>query len=262
MSGPSLRSTFKVTCVGVLASMGIVAAFIWLTSVGENPSFAAQRLEQALGARVERALQKEDQSEIAAVGAEIDQAMRASPSSTSLMMLRGMLLFRTKKIKESLVDFDRIVELEPSSEPFLWQRGLALYYAGEFEKAKQQFVVHRTVNPNDVENAFWHFLCGAKIDGVEKAKNHLLLAGQDRRSPLMEVQKMIAGEMTVDDVLAVTKNGTDSTKFYGYLYLGLYADALGTPGKAKEYLKLSVQTESRGYMHDVAKLHLWSLEKE
>ena len=45
------------------------------------------------------------------------------------------------------------------------------YYVGKFADGRRQFESHKTVNPNDVENAAWHFLCVARLDGIEKAQS-------------------------------------------------------------------------------------------
>ena len=71
---------------------------------------------------------------------------------------RGMEHFFAGRIEDSIKDWDREIELIPRRAPYHWQRGLALYYAGEFEKGVTQFVSHQKENGNDVENAVWHFL--------------------------------------------------------------------------------------------------------
>jgi len=41
---------------------------------------------------------------------------------------RGMQLFKTGDIDGSIELFDRALALDPSVRPYLWQRGLSLYY--------------------------------------------------------------------------------------------------------------------------------------
>jgi lipoprotein NlpI len=36
-------------------------------------------------------------------------------------------------------DFDAALALQPQMRPYLWQRGLSLYYLGDFQQAAQQF---------------------------------------------------------------------------------------------------------------------------
>lgn len=210
-----------------------------------------------IAGRLELALQRGETEDVLS---ELNERIAKEPNNADLYVLRGSLYFRTGQIKESLKDFDSAVEKSPDLLPYLWQRGISQYYAEEYKKGAEQFQVHRTVNPNDVENAFWHFLCVAKTDGVEKASQHVLLAGQDSREPLMQVQLLIQGKMSEKAVEEVTEKGTRSTKFYGYLYLGLYADAIGESSKSQDYLEKCLNVEYSGYMYDVAKVHLQQLK--
>lgn len=212
-----------------------------------------------LASRLEFALQR---GETETMLSELNEQINKEPNNEDLYILRGSLYFRTGRIKESLADFDTAVEKSPEVLPYLWQRGISQYYAEEFKKGAEQFEVHRTVNPNDVENAFWHFLCVAKLDGMEKASKNVLLAGQDAREPLMQVQLMIQGKMTEREVEELTEKGSRSTKFYGYLYLGLFADAKGEFAKSIEYLEKCTGTNYPGYMNDVAKVHLQQLKEK
>lgn len=75
---------------------------------------------------------------------------------------RAVADFQAGRISESVSGFDRLAKLVPDAVPQLWQRGVALYYAGRYQDCRAQFESHRTVNPNDVENSAWHFLCVAR----------------------------------------------------------------------------------------------------
>jgi lipoprotein NlpI len=193
---------------------------------------------------------------------ELDAAIASASSNAQLHIIRGSLKFRSGKIVDSIADFDKCIELDPQVKPFLWQRGISLYYADKFQEGLQQFAVHREVNPNDVENAFWHFLCNVKLNGLEAAKKDVLLAGYDNRIPLMQVQQLIQGKLSPDEVIAASEKGGAGpegqklSRFYGYLYIGLYFDALNDLEKAKQYLQLCVDQNVPSYMFDVAKIHL------
>lgn len=199
---------------------------------------------------------------------ELDEAIKGQPDNAILHIIRGSLKFRTGKITESVVDFDRSVQLEPALQAELWQRGIALYYLEKYQEGLDQFAIHRQVNPNDVENAFWHFMCNAKIKGVEEAKKDVLLAGFDQRVPLMQVQQLIQGKGSIDDVVAACEKGGAGpqgqrlSRFYGYLYLGLYYDVLNDSENAKKYLEKCVAQNVPVYMNDVAKIHLEILKKK
>ena len=164
--------------------------------------------------------------------------------------------FQAGRIEESVAGFDRLVKLAPSALPQLWQRGIALYYAGRFKDCRAQFESHRTVNPNDVENAAWHFLCVARAESAAKAKAALLPVGPDSRVPMSQIYQMFRGELTVEQVLKAG-NAQLEGQFYAELYSGLYLEALGNPDGALKHIRnAATDRYSRfGYMHDVARVH-------
>ena len=97
------------------------------------------------------------------------------------IMDRAIEDFRAGRIEQSLEGFDRVAQLSPADAPYLWQRGIAQYYAGKFRECRDMFVSHRTVNPDDVENAAWHFLCVARAESPEAARKQMLPVGPDAR---------------------------------------------------------------------------------
>src|SRR6185503_17774965 len=121
--------------------------------------------------------------------------------------------FQSGRIEESVAGFDRLVKLAPEALPQLWQRGIALYYAGRFKDCRAQFESHRTVNPNDVENAAWHFLCVARGESPEKARAALLPVGPDARVPMLQVYQLFQGKRSPEDVLAAAGTGLEG-QFY------------------------------------------------
>jgi hypothetical protein len=115
------------------------------------------------------------------------QAQELSPNE---WFRRGVDSFYAAKPKESVAAFDALIKLQPEAKPQLWQRGLSLYYTGQFKEGREQFEVHQTVNPNDVENAAWHFICVAKAEGLEEAKKNLIPIRGDSRVPMAEVHNL------------------------------------------------------------------------
>jgi lipoprotein NlpI len=165
--------------------------------------------------------------------------------------------FLAGRITESVTGFDRVVTLAPNAAPELWQRGIALYYLGRYDDCRKQFESHRTVNPNDVENPAWHFLCVAHAESPAKARAALLPVGPDQRSPMREVYEMFKGTMTPDAVLAAGGQST-SARFFAELYVGLYYEATGNKTAGLTHLKAAASDQyakAGGYMHRVATLH-------
>ena len=165
--------------------------------------------------------------------------------------------FLAGRVKESVTGFDRVAALVPDAAPELWQRGIALYYVGRYDDCRKQFESHRTVNPNDVENPAWHFLCVAHAESPAKAHAALLPVGPDQRSPMREVYEMFKGTMTPEAVLAAAGQST-SARFFAELYVGLYYEANGNKTAGLTHLKAAASEQyatAGGYMHRVATLH-------
>lgn len=173
----------------------------------------------------------------------------------------GVKEFFDARPKESVAAFDKLIELRPEVKPQLWQRGLALYYTGQFKEGREQFEVHQTVNPNDVENAAWHFICVARIEGVEAARKHLIPIEGDGRVPMKEVHDLFAGKGAVETVLKAAETGEGERlrnhRCYAHLYLGLYFEALGEKDKAKDHLlKAATAYSMDHYMGRCAQVHV------
>jgi lipoprotein NlpI len=182
-----------------------------------------------------------------------------SPQS---VLERATADFRAARIAESVKGFDQVAKMVPAYAPQLWQRGIAQYYAGQFKQCRAQFESHRTVNPNDVENAAWHFLCVARAESPEKARAALLPVGPDARVPMREVYEMFRGKLTPEQVLAAAGEAVEA-QFYAHLYLGLYFEALGDAARARKHIAESAADRYAvgGYMHDVARVHLRLLDR-
>ena len=173
----------------------------------------------------------------------------------------GVQAFYEAKPKESVAAFDKLIAIAPASKPQLWQRGLSLYYAGDYKAGREQFETHQTVNTADVENAAWHFICVARAESVEAARKALIPIEGDTRVPMKQVHELFAGKGTVEDVLKAAESGEgDSLKdhrCYAHLYLGLYFEALGDAAKAEEHmLKAAKDYRMDHYMGKCAQVHV------
>lgn len=179
------------------------------------------------------------------------------------MLDRAVAHFEAGRIAESAAEFDRLAKADPAAMPYLWQRGIVLYYAGRYADCRQQFERHRTVNPDDVENAAWHFLCVARAESPARARAALLPVGPDARVPMRQVYEMFRGAATPEDVLRAA-GAQPSAQFYAQLYLGLYFEAIGDARRALEHITAGAAdryASAGGYMHMVARVHLGLLQR-
>ncbi len=189
-----------------------------------------------------------------------DAMMRLAPDNARATLAAADIYLRAAKFALAARLFDRYLETNKEDLPALWQRGIALYFSGEYREAARQFEEHRTVNPNDVENAAWHFLCVAKAESPAEAKKQLLPAPGDPRPPMEEVLEMLKTgnrKLVIDKVESFPADSKQRqyAQFYGDFYLGLYADALGQAEAAKKYMSRSAKDAPRNYMGDVARVY-------
>ena len=195
------------------------------------------------------------------------EAIDADDKLAAAFYLRGREHFRLELISESVADFDRYIELQPSAASRQWERGIACYYAKQFEKGAKQFELYQTYHDNDVENSVWRYLCMAPIEGSDKARSAILPIRDDRRVPMMQVFELYRGNLKPDDVLAACRRDDPEPEtlagrlFYAHLYLGLYHEVAGEMELADKYIslaadkKLAENPRINRYMWDVARIH-------
>src|SRR5262245_48849267 len=94
-----------------------------------------QDVEQLL----QQAMQASERGELDRAIAKLTDSITASPTTSRPWYLRGREHFRAGKIAESVADFDNFIELQPQAANQQWERGISLYYAGDFQKGAKQF---------------------------------------------------------------------------------------------------------------------------
>lgn len=183
-----------------------------------------------------------------------------APGARTLVAL-GEAAFKAGDMRASIEAFDRAAGLDADLGPHLWQRGISLYYAGRYEDGARQFEVHRTVNPQDVENSVWHFLCVAEADGLPAARAGLIPVSEDARVPMAEVLALYGGTGSAERVLEAARRARESGRarsadLYAWLYLGLYHEALGEREAADQSISRAVaDSQPSHYMWQVARVH-------
>jgi lipoprotein NlpI len=189
--------------------------------------------------------------------------LQAEDNDPNIWFTRGVDYFYSAKPVESVAAFDQVIKLSPELKPQLWQRGIALYYTGDFTAGREQFEVHQTVNPQDVENAVWHFLCVAKSDSLAAARNSLMPISGDQRVPMAQIHSLFAGTSDQVAVIAAANDPTVGEQnlrnhlCYAHLYLGLFHEVLGHTEQAREHLcKAAINFKMPHYMGRTAQVHV------
>ena len=193
---------------------------------------------------------------------------RAAGAGMLLILLSQLLMAacadRAGDVAGSIARFDDARDAQPSLDPYLWQRGLSLYYAKRYADGAAQFRRDVAVNPNDTEEQIWHLLCLAQVkDGLAAARQSALTVGTDRRPVMRAAQALFLGKTDASALQAFTQgNSGDGDKFYANLYLGLYGEATGDAAEARKRISQSVAGRyaqgpgASDPMVELAKVHL------
>jgi lipoprotein NlpI len=200
---------------------------------------------------------------------DYDKALALDPKFDIAIDRRGGERFKLGDIKGSIEDFEKFIKAHPKAYDDHWRYGISLYYDRRFADGAKQFKAGEKAFGNDVENAFWHYLCAARVDGVEKARKGLLVVGPDNRVPMMKVYDLIQGKAKAADVINTAEKAIlrpddrNEALFYANLYVGLNYEAEGNAEKCLEHLTTAVDKHKIGhYMWDVGNVHLKMLKKK
>lgn len=236
---------------------------------------AIERLDRAIEKHADdpelyllRASARHETKEYSKGIADCDRALALDAKLPRALDLRGHLHLKLGRFRKAIADYDRFLELAPAREPHHWQRGIACYYAGEYEKGRKQFEAYQTVDANDVENVVWRYLCMAKSAGPDKARREILPVGRDPRVPLEEVYELFRGRATPEDVIAAAMAGEPTPEelrgrlFYAHLYIGLFHEAHEKRDLARKHIRLAATRHAVDhFMGDVARMHARRCER-
>lgn len=175
--------------------------------------------------------------------------LAAKPDDKELFSKRGDARFFQGKFADAIADYDQMIKLDPQLETSHWRRGIAYFYAGQYDKAAHQFEIYHTFDNVDRENGIWRYLSQVKSLGREEARKGLLKYAKDDREPFPAVYKLFAGDMTPDEILngiaaaEITKEDRAMRLFYAELYIGLNCLVDGEPDAAQRHLAEAVKND-------------------
>jgi lipoprotein NlpI len=237
----------------------IIVAVLFTVTRGLMAQDDEQRLQQAA-----QAAQRRDHERAIRL---LTQVIEQDPQHRLAWYLRGRENFRAGNMDQAVADFDKHVELHPREQSRQWERGIAFYYAGQYDKGAKQFADYQTYHNQDVENSVWRYLCVAGDKGVEDARKSLLPITNDPRPVMMEIYGLFEGKLKPEEVLKAATAGEpireleNQQLFYAHLYVGLWHAAQGNAAEAKQHILEAEKHKIGHYMWDVAHVHAERLRK-
>lgn len=172
---------------------------------------------------------------------------------------RAGVLFRLDRFEDALKDYDMAARFgRPHGDDSCWERGLALYYAGDFRGGKEQFYRYHRVGPLDIENGLWRFLCLAEEEGIEKAREAILDYPQKVRKPFPALLDLYLERGSAEAVVEQAKQGTSSARqlttnlFYAHYYIGKYYEIIGDEERALTHVREALKHGISHFMYACA----------
>ena len=120
-------------------------------------------------------------------------ALGYNPKFADLYQLRGCSYFKMGNVLAAVFDWQRFIQLKPKKETEHWQICVGHALLGNYEEARKRFEWHWTANTEDMEVAFWHFLCVARTDGMAKAREKLISVSSEKRVPMPQLYALYKG---------------------------------------------------------------------
>jgi lipoprotein NlpI len=192
---------------------------------------------------------------------DFDKLIQLEPKVAGFYDERGSERFKLGKMNESIADFDAAVKLEPAREASHWKRGISYYYAGRYADGRKQFEGYQNFDSNDVENAVWRFLCMARQEGegFAAAQASILKIGQDDRVPMRQVYALFAGKAKPEEVLEAATAGDPppGVKHNRLFYAHQY---LGLYHEAKGDAAAALTHMKKAVDHEIAH-YMWDVAK-
>ncbi len=227
---------------------------------------------------------------------EIDRAIARHPRFAPLHEARGRILDAQGAREESLKAFDRALDLEeglpglyheranqhfrlekfpealrdyadsiaagagPHDADSCWERGLAWYYAGDFDAGRKQFEGYHRADSLDIENGLWRFLCIAEREGVSRAVGTILDYPRKVRPPFPALLALYSGRGSPEAVLAEARvgdpgaAGENERLFYAHYYIAKHLEVRREKAKALEHVEKALEHRIGHFMYDCARI--------
>lgn len=247
-------------------SLGLgVLAWLWVAAVCLAPvELRAEERPDPLSAGTRREQRARWEADVQALTRRIE----ANSKDVNLYSARGDARFFLGEFAKSVEDFDQMIELDPSLGDSHWRRGIACFYAGQYEAAAKQFEVYHSFDNIDRENGIWRYLSQHRAKGREHAREGLLKYEKDDREPFPDIYRMFGGQLEGAEVLKrihaaqLTDAEREKRLFYAELYVGLNAAVENQADAAERHLAAAVENRwgakaggGPGWMWQVGRLH-------
>ncbi|MBT0586509.1 lipoprotein NlpI [Alteromonas oceanisediminis] len=195
---------------------------------------------------------------------DFTQALQLKPDMAEAYNSIGVQYTQQMEFIQAYEAFDSSLEINPDYEFAFLNRGIALYYGGRPDLAKNDISTFLQQDQTDPYRAIWHYIVMREID-PEQAMTSLKAQRKalDESNWAVSVVDFYLGKISENALLTSLLDGVASQNELtdrlceAYFYLGKYHSARGERGIASNYFKLALSTNVFEYVeHRYARLEL------
>lgn len=154
------------------------------------------------------------------------------------------LLWRLGRYEEAVASCERGVELKGDRPVYVMKRGLAYWFAGDYEKALPDVSAYKTREPADAAwIPLWEWALHHQVGDAEAAGEALTEAARSEDATVRELAQLLGGSTAVRDLPASATD--EEARFKARVILGLHATLAGDLAAAKAHLEEALTTNFR-----------------
>ncbi len=201
---------------------------------------------------------------------DFNRALKLKPDLVDAYNFIGIQFTQIQEFNQAYESFDSALDLQPEHEYAYLNRGIALYYGGRPNLAREDFQVFHHGQLNDPYRLLWLYLAENQIDSVQ-AKIDLEKRAEsvsDATWAKSIINLYLGKQSQATFIQALTHNVKTNKELSdrlceAYFYLGKYNQLHGKKGAAANFFKLALSTNVFEFVeHRYAKLELDLMRKK
>jgi len=195
---------------------------------------------------------------------DFNRALRLKPDLVDAYNFLGIQFTQLQEFTQAYDSFDSAIDLSPEHEYAYLNRGIALYYGGRPNLARDDFKTFHKSQASDPYRLLWLYLAEYEIDPVQaavdlKERSHLVA---DSTWAKLVIQLYLGKLKQSDFIQRLTKNITTNKQLSdrlceAYFYLGKFNQLKGKDDVAANFFKMALSTNVYEFVeHRYSKLEL------
>lgn len=183
---------------------------------------------------------------------DFERSLLFNPIQPEIYNLMGVFFTQEQKYDFAYDAFDSALELDEEHQHALFNRGIALYYAGRYHLAVRDLFTHYQSNINDPYSAVWLYFAELEQLGAQKARANLAIRYQDSDQSALawDIARLLLNQVSEQQFLRELQlNSFDNAELAeklceGYFYLAKHYQQHGHQNLAITAYKLAMASNA------------------